>query len=257
MSALLKQERQRQIVAWLQRQKQVTVADLSRHFGTSEVTIRRDLHELAVAGQLVRAHRGALATEPAPPEPPVLQRVGIEASRKQRIAQAAAQLVGAGEAIFIGSGSTTRLLAAQLHTRANLTVVTNSLDIAMELSATGDQVTVVLTGGVLRKSELSVLGHIAEQSLLELRVDKVFMGMQAISLAAGMTTDHILEVRTTRQIIDMAPELVVVADSSKLGRTAAAFIAPASRIATLVTDASADAATVAELQRQGVYVVIA
>jgi DeoR/GlpR family transcriptional regulator of sugar metabolism len=257
MSALLKQERQRQIVAWLQRQKQVTVADLSRHFGTSEVTIRRDLQELAVAGQLVRAHRGALAAEPAPPEPPVLQRMGIEASRKQQIARAAAKLVGDGEAIFVGSGSTTKLLAAQLHARSNLTVVTNSLDIALELSVTGEEVTVVLTGGVLRKPELSVLGHITEQSLLELRVDKVFMGMQAISLAGGMTTAHVLEVRTARHIIAMAAELVVVADSSKLGRSAAAFIAPASRMATLVTDAGADVEIVAELQRAGVRIIIA
>jgi DeoR/GlpR family transcriptional regulator of sugar metabolism len=254
MERLLKEERQQHILELLQSQKRVTVPELSRHFGTSEVTIRRDLHELAVSGKLQRAHRGALEAAPAPPEPPVVQRMALAQEDKERIARGAAGLVGEAAAVFIGSGSTTTLLARQLLGRARLTVVTNALNIAADLAAAPGEITVVVTGGVLRGPELSVLGHIAEQSLQEVRVERVFMGAQALSLDGGWTTDHMPEVATTRRIIDMTRDLVVLADHTKLGRRAAAYIAPLKRIATLVTDVQADSVFVARARELGVRV---
>jgi DeoR/GlpR family transcriptional regulator of sugar metabolism len=236
----------------------VTVSELSQRFGTSEVTIRRDLQEMAASGQLIRAHRGALlAATPAPPEPPVVQRLGLEKSVKEQIAIAAAALVGDGESIFIGSGSTTLYLAQRLKDRKNLTVVTNSIAIAHELSSTDDAITVAVTGGVLRKAELSLLGYLAEMTLPELRVEKVFMGVQAINLENGWTTDHMPEVMTTRRICDMSKELIILADHSKLGTTAAAYLAPVSRLTTLVTDTQADPDFVREVEKLGVRVLLA
>jgi DeoR family transcriptional regulator of aga operon len=164
--------------------------------------------------------------------------------------------VANGESVFIGSGSTTAYVARHLVDREDLTVVTNALNIATEL-ATAAGVTVVVTGGLMRASELSLVGHITEQALREVRVDKVIMGMRAISLEAGMTNDYLPEVMTDRTIIEMAPELVVVADHTKFGTVASAYLAPIERITTLVTDSETDAETLARLQGMGIRVIVA
>jgi DeoR/GlpR family transcriptional regulator of sugar metabolism len=256
LNSLLKEERQRLILEALYESKKVTVQDLSRRFGTSKVTIRRDLQDLAATGLLQRAHRGAVVALPAPPEPPIIHRMVLEQSSKESIARAAAELVHDGDAIFIGSGSTTAYLARFLGERSNLTVVTNALNIATDLAANARNITIVMSGGVIRPDELSALGHIAELALAEVRVDKVFMGMQAISLEGGLTTDHLPEVTTTRKILSMAPELIVLADHTKFGRMAAAYIAPVERITTLVTDTATDRSIISQLERLGIKILV-
>jgi len=255
MAIILKEERQQLILESIQQEKKVTVTELSQRFGTSEVTIRRDLQELAASGLLLRTHRGALAVRKAPTEPPVVQRMHLDRTTKERISRQAARLVNDGDSIFIGSGSTTHFLAGSLSDKDNLTVFTNALSIAQELSTTHEEITVVLIGGVLRKSELSILGHIAELSLSEIRYDKVFMGMQALSIPDGLTTDHLPEVTTTRCIIENGRELIVLADHTKLGKTAAAYIAPIQVMHTLVTDELADPEIVRDLQNLGIQVI--
>ena len=256
MDNLLKEERQARILEALRDNKRVTVTDLSQRFGASEVTIRRDLAELAAEGRLIRAHRGALALAAAPPEPPVLQRLSLAPESKEAIAHAAAALVQDGDSIFIGSGSTMACFARCLLDRRRLTVITNALNIAAELSALESDLTVVVLGGVVRPAELSLLGHIAEQTLSEVRVNRVFMGVQALSIEGGWTTDHMPEVQTTRKILGMSAELIVLADHSKLGHIAAAFIAPITRLTTLITDAGADADFLDQLRARGVGVIV-
>ncbi len=257
MNSLLKEERQRLILEALQENKKVTVQELSQRFGTSEVTIRRDLQELASSGMLRRAHRGAILVTPAPPESPVMHRMTLEQHAKDSIARCAAGLVADGDSIFIGSGSTTAYLARHLASRKNLTVVTNALNIASDLALASEAITTVVTGGVVRADELSILGHITELTLNEMRVSKIFMGMQAISIEGGLTTDHMPEVATTRKILDMAPELIVLADYTKLNHMAAAFIYPVGRMTHLVTDSAADTQFLARLEGLGIHVLIA
>jgi DeoR/GlpR family transcriptional regulator of sugar metabolism len=256
MASLLKVERQQLILAAVKDERQATVAELSRRFDVSEVTIRRDLGELAAQGMLRRAHGGAVVAISAPPEPPVVQRMARAEHCKVCIGRAAAALVVDGDSVFIGSGSTTAHVARHLIDRRNLTVVTNALTIATELASAAD-VTVVVTGGLMRPSELSLVGHITEQALREVRVDKVILGMRAIGLDAGMTNDYLPEVMTDRTIIGMAPELIVVADHSKFGKVASAYVAPVTRITTLVTDSNIHPRTLAHLQEMGIQVVIA
>lgn len=256
MASPLKEERQQLIVEAVQSSRQVTVAELSTRFDVSEVTIRRDLRNLAAQGVLRRAHGGAIIASPAPPEPPVVQRMTQAENCKECIGRAAAALIPDGDSVFIGSGSTTAHVARCLVERKNLTVVTNALNVATELSG-AEGVTVVVTGGMMRPSELSLVGHIAEQSLREVRVDKIIMGMRAISLEAGMTNDYLPEVMTDRTIIEMAPELIVVADHTKFGKVASAYIAPVERITTLVTDSGADPEILAHLQEVGIQAIIA
>jgi DeoR family transcriptional regulator of aga operon len=256
MTIALKEERQQQILETLRDHRQVTVIDLSRRFDVSEVTIRRDLRELAGQGALRRAHGGAVAAVPAPPESPVVKRMIQAEHCKTCIGRAAAALVSDGDSVFIGSGSTTAHVARLLVGRKGLTVVTNALTVAAELAAAED-VTVVVTGGMLRASELSLVGHITEQALREVRVDKVILGMRAISLEEGMTNDFLPEVMTDRTIIEMAPDLIVVADHTKFGKVASAYIAPVERITMLVTDPEVDAKFVAHLEELGIRVIVA
>lgn len=256
MTVPLKEERQRLILEIVRDNQQATVSELSRRFDVSEVTIRRDLRELDERGGLRRAHGGAIVATPAPPEPPVVQRMTQAEHCKACIGRAAAALVSDGDSIFIGSGSTTAYVARHLVDRKDLTVVTNALNVATEL-ATAEGVTVVVTGGMMRASELSLIGHIAEQSLREVRIDKVIMGMRAISLEAGMTNDYLPEVMTDRTIIEMAPDLIVVADHTKFGKVASAYIAPVERITTLVTNSNTNPETLARLEEMGVRVIVA
>ena len=145
------------------------------------------------------------------PEPPVILRGSEMIEEKRRIGQAAASLIGDGETVFIGSGTTTLEVARCLIGRKNLTVATNALTVVNVL-AQDQGISVISTGGLLRRSELSFVGHIVQQSLNELRPNKVIIGMRSISLNEGMTNDYLREVSTDRIIIRSAPEVIVVAD---------------------------------------------
>jgi DeoR/GlpR family transcriptional regulator of sugar metabolism len=252
----MKEERQQMILEALQNSRKVTVSHLSDLFGASQVTIRRDLNELARSGKLRRTHRGALLVAPGPPQPPVVQRMVQATELKEAIGRAAARLINDGESVFFSSGSTIVYVARHLAEHKNLTVVTNAINVAMEL-ATNENFTVVMMGGMLRRSELSLSGHIAELCLKEIRVDKVIMGMAAISLEAVLTNDYLPEVMTDRAIIQMAPELIIVADHTKFGMVQSAYLAPVERINTLVTDAGANPEVLSDFRKLGIRVIVA
>jgi DeoR/GlpR family transcriptional regulator of sugar metabolism len=118
---------------------------------------------------------------------------------------------------------------------ANLTVITNALNVANEL-VSRNEITVVLVGGSLRASELSLIGHITEQALKELRVDKLFLGMRAVSLEDGLTNDYLPEITTDRAILAMAAEVILVADNTKFGRVSTSRVAPITAVNVVVTN---------------------
>ncbi len=248
-------ERHQQIEQLIRANGRATVEELSARFGVSPATIRRDLERLAGAGLLQRAHGGAVALERAAPEPPVASRAGERADEKQRIGRAAAALIGAGETIFLGSGSTTLAVARHLHGTRGLKVITNALTIANELAGS-PEISLIITGGLLRSSEQSMLGHLAEQALRQLRADKAVIGIRAISAAEGLTSDYGAETSADRAILACAPQLLLVADHSKLGRVANVVLAPASAVHTLVTGGQAPDDQLGELRRLGVRVVL-
>lgn len=253
---MLREERKRKISQFIKENKKATVAELSKLFGVSESTIRRDLEELDEQGVIQRAHGGAVVVERAAPEPPIIQRMAENEEEKRRIGRAAAELVRDGETIFLGSGTTTMEVARNLVDRNNLTVITNALNIA-NLFAGKSNITVIVVGGLLRHSELSMIGHITEQVLKELHADKVIMGMRAISAQDGLTNDYLPETMTDRAIINLAPEVIVVADHSKFGKVSTALVAPISSIHKIVTDSGAPAEQVEALRQAGVEVIIA
>jgi DeoR/GlpR family transcriptional regulator of sugar metabolism len=235
MSAFVSgKDRQQQIAQLVERQQRISVADLCELFSISEATARRDLEALAQQGKVDRVHGGAISISNAPPELPILDREREENEAKRQIGQAASGLIQEDETIFLGSGTTVLELARILKTRKGLTIITNSLPVLNQLSGTEN--TIVCLGGMLRPTELSFIGHITEQSLAEVRADKVFIGTRGISLEHGLTNDYLPETLTDRAILRAGKEIIVLADHVKFGRVATAMLAPVESVNTIITD---------------------
>ena len=241
-------ERQHKILQILEKSPGVRVSDLSASLGVSQATVRRDLDRLSEVGQIQRIHGGAILTEQVRLQAPVIQRIAQNYDEKRRIGRLAATLVHESDTVFIGSGSTTQEVVRNLAGRQNITVITNAMPVINQLAQEAG-ITLIGTGGFLRSSELSFIGHLTEQVLRELRPQKVIMGIQAISLSEGLTNDYLPEVSTDRVIIQSAPEVILVADHTKFGRVCAALVAPITAIHTLVTDSGIEASTLASLRQ--------
>ncbi len=253
---MLKEERHREIVRIIEADGRATVADLARHLGVAQMTVRRDLDELDAQWLVRRVHGGALRSERRNvSEPPVLERVREQAAAKRRIASAVAGMIREGETIFLGSGSTTLAVAEALAGRSNLTIVTNALTVAEALAA-NPSITVVVVGGFLRHSELSLIGHLAEAALRDIQVSKVVMGIAGIDVEFGLSSEHLQELLTDRAILQISDTVIIVADHTKFGRKAASRTAPVGAATMIVTDSEAPTDIVAELRRAGVQVVL-
>jgi DeoR family transcriptional regulator of aga operon len=178
---MLREERHRLIRKHIEEFEQATVSELSAMFDVSEATIRRDLEELDGRGWVRRAHGGAVRVERADQEPPLLDRLTEQAHEKQRIGRAAAGLIEDGDIVFLSSGTTVLEVAYHLRGKRNLTVMTNSLSVVNELATNATDATIIVLGGSLRPSEMSLIGHITDQNLRELRANKLIMGMRSSS----------------------------------------------------------------------------
>lgn len=253
----LKTERLRQIEQVIDDRLQATVSDLARRFGVTEMTIRRDLSELDAQGVVQRIHGGAISTKRQrnSVEPPMLDRMGEQRIEKQRIAQAVAGMVTDGQTIFLGSGTTALAVAQALSGRGNLTVITNSLTVANALVESPD-ITVVVVGGFLRRSELSLIGHFAETAMRDVRVDMVIMGIRGIDPKYGLTSDHLQELMTDRAILALSDRVIIVADHTKFGHQSAGRTAPVTAATTIVTDTEAPAEIVRALRDLGLEVIL-
>ena len=238
-----------------QENRRFTIPELAEKFTVSEITIRRDLNQFKQRGLIEKAYGGTIAIS-VDNDIPIIRRLDENREYKERIAKTAAQLIGNNTSIFVGSGSTTAYLARYLVKRENITVVTNAINLSSEL-AKGKEITVVVVGGVLRPSELSLIGHITEQSLEEINVSKVFMGMAAISVEAGLTNYYLPEVRTDRKLFDLSSETIILADHTKFGKVASAYVAPIEKITTIITDDETDPKIIEAIRRLGVKVIIA
>jgi DeoR/GlpR family transcriptional regulator of sugar metabolism len=234
----------------------VSVRELSAHFSVSEATIRRDLEQLDSLGWVKRDHGGAVRADAQRAEPPVLQRIAVQAGEKERIGQLAASLIKDGETIFIGSGTTTLAVARNLEGVEHLTVITNALNIANQLlHRTG--ISLIVIGGQVRDSEFSLIGPLTEQALKDLRADKVFLGIRSVNITEGLTNDHLSELTTDRAIIGITTELILVADHTKLGTVSTSRVAPVTAVDILVTDTGAPPEMVRQFEDLGVRVLLA
>ncbi len=230
----------------------VGVAELCQELGVSAATIRRDLQFLETQRLLARTHGGAVA-QGVLYELPLRYKSARHQEEKRRIARAAAERVSDGTAIGLTGGTTTTEVARALVDRQRLTVVTNALNIASEL-AVRPNLKLVVTGGIARAESYELVGPLAEASLAGLNLDVVFLGVDGIAPEPGLTTHHEIEAHTNLALIDRARRVVVVADSSKIGKVAFARICEIERVDELITDEAADLSVLATLTDAGVQV---
>jgi DeoR family transcriptional regulator of aga operon len=246
-----KTERFGRILELLARDGTVTVTDLATELGVSEATVRRDLQALGEQRLLERSHGGAVAHGTAH-ELPVRYRTG-RSDEKRRIARAATELVTDGVAIAFTGGTTTTEVARMLAARQDLTVVTNALNIAVEL-AVRPNLKLIVTGGVARSASYELVGSLADATLRGLFVDLAFVGVDGVDAERGLTTQNEVEATTNRALMARAKRTVVVADATKLGRVAFAQIAGIESADQLITNTGANPEQVERLRGAGLAV---
>jgi DeoR family transcriptional regulator of aga operon len=247
-------DRLSRIVEQISTNGSVGVGDLADTLGVSAATVRRDLQLLEEQRLLARTHGGAVA-HGVLYELPLRYRSARRQEEKARIAKAAAQRVADGSAIGMTGGTTTTEVARALSDRRQLTVVTNSLNIASEL-AVRPNLKLVVTGGVARAESYELVGPLAEAALASFNLDVVLVGVDGISVAAGLTTHHDVEAHTNRALIARARRVVVVTDSSKIGQVAFARICDLESVDEVISDTGADDEEVGRLREAGVEVTL-
>jgi DeoR family transcriptional regulator, aga operon transcriptional repressor len=258
ISRLLLEERRRKILERLNEMERVTVEDMSTYFGISAVTIRSDLDALADAGALLRTHGGAIKRLNPLHDYPLNVREGVHRNEKVRIGQAAARLIQDGQTIILDSGTTTVEIARQIKflNLKSLNIITNALNIAMELSSLPN-VQLILIGGMLRPLSYALVGPQAEQAMRELTADHLFLGAYAMDFEVGLTTPDLLEAKLDNLMLQVSREVTAVVDSSKFGQRSLSLVARPECLHRLITDTKADPQVVAQLQSRNIKVVLA
>ena len=248
---MLARERQSFILERLRERGAVRVSDLTRMLAVSDMTVRRDLDLLERQGLLDKVHGGATAPgRPSTDEPGFEAKSARERREKDAIATLAAEMVRPGSAVGLSAGTTTWTLAHRLREVSDLTVVTNSVQIATVFYASPrpDQ-TIVLTGGVRTPSD-ALVGPIADATLRSLNLDIVFLGVHGMDSRTGFTSPNLLEAETSRALARSARRLAVVADRTKWGVVGISTIAALAEADVLVTDSGIDPGALAELTEQ-------
>ena len=248
-------ERQRQIVEIVDDRGVIRVNELSERFAVSVMTIRRDLMALEERGLLNRSHGGAVSRRRFQREPYFDQKDRRNRREKTAIAQAAAALVEAGETILVNSGSTTLEFLRALPP-IELRVVTSNAGALTALDS--PTIECIVIGGVYRRRSNSFVGGLAVQALSQVFASKAFIGVDGLSFDAGLTTPHHQEAEIAREMIRRTRgEVVVLADSSKIGGVSPFVTAPLDVVDVVVTDSGLSEEYLAMFEERGIRVVIA
>ncbi|TDC01445.1 DeoR/GlpR transcriptional regulator [Nonomuraea longispora] len=245
------------ILELLSQEGRLSVEEASQALDVSTATIRRDFDQLAQQQMLMRTRGGAVA-QSVSYDLPLRYKTARHAGEKQRIAAAAAEFVTPGGVVGLNGGTTTSELARTLATAPALengfTIVTNALNIAAELTVR-QHVKIVVTGGVARQQSYELIGPLATGVLEQVTLDVAFLGVDALDIELGASAHHEGEASVNNLLISRAAQVVVVADSSKVGKRAFSRICPIGQIDTLVTDAQLSDDLAGELTDAGVKVV--
>ena len=251
-------ERRSKIARRLAEEHTVNVGDLAIEMGVSGMTVRRDLAELERVGFARRVYGGAVHEAQRSFEPAVMVRYSEYAAEKRRVARAAIRLLRPGDSVAIDVGSTMMYLAEALRDAVDLRliVVTPSMTIGRELSENPSYM-VVVTGGVVRRGELSLTGDLAITAFRQFHVDRLFLSVAGLEEESGLTEYNIEDASVKRAMIASANQVVVLADRTKFGRTALCTVGPLENMDVLVTDVAPPAGLKAVLERNGTQLIIA
>jgi DeoR family fructose operon transcriptional repressor len=251
---LLQPERLERIRELLEQKNTVKVSQLSRLCKVSENTIRRDLVELENQG-FCRRSKGGATKRPVSEHTSFEKRHGILSDCKHTIARKAAGLVTSGHTVIIDSGTTAACLAEQLAGSSHITVITASLAAANILSGKSD-ITLIMPGGILNPLSGSLTGTPAEQFFSSIHADILFLAVKAISAESGLTDHNIAETSVKQSMIRCSRKVVILADHSKIGRSALSWIADTDAADMLITDSKSDPTQLEEFRKLGIEVII-
>jgi DeoR family transcriptional regulator of aga operon len=246
--------RQSRITALVEDQGFVRVADLATRFGVSTVTVRSDLQTLETHGRLHRIRGGAVPRGMLRSEQPFEVAARDLADEKAAIGRYAASLVADGDTVLLDVGTTTTAVAEALVARTELrelTVVTSGLKVALTLERAWPRISVVVTGGTLRRLQHSLVNPFGTLMLERLNASVAFIGCNGVDAQGGVTNINLPEAEVKRAMLLSARRPIVVADATKLGEVEVAKVCDLAEVSMLVTDGSADPTVVAEILAAG------
>lgn len=245
-------EREQTIIDILVQKGSVSVAELRDELLVSEVTIRSYLSNLEQMGFLNRVHGGAVPAI----HPHIFQRQNVKVNEKTLIAEKASSLVQNGDAVMIEAGTTTSFIPRYWQSKRDIVLVTNSI-LAFSVARANPSVKITLTGGEFCNSTESFVGSIAIKTIKLFNVKYAFVGTDGFSLKSGITT-HLVEGGDIITVMrEQAEKVVLLADSSKYGKTGIVSILPLNKIDIIITDSGIDSLAVKEMEEQNIKVIIA
>jgi DeoR family transcriptional regulator, aga operon transcriptional repressor len=250
-------QRRKMILQLLADKGEVYVRELSKYFKVSEVTIRNDLEQLEQKNMLLRARGGAIRLESnVGVDQHLSEKTRLNYQKKARIGKKAASLIQGNDTIIVDSGTTTAELVKNLPNDKELTVITNAINIANHLLGKPN-VSIIMLGGYLRKNSFSLIGPLAESSMKNFFVDKVFLGVDGFDTKIGIYTPNIEEAYLNQMMINNSREVILLADSTKFKRKSLTFICALDRIDTVITDDGISPEDRKRMEDSGVRVIVA
>ena len=251
---LSQSERMQHVLRLLETRDYVQVAELAQTFAVSEVTVRSDLTELARQGLVARIRGGVRALQQGQSEVGFDLRLRLEVEKKRAIARAAAAMVNEGEAVAVDASTTGYYLALELRAKREIVVVTNGLLVATAL-ADAPGITVLVTGGMLRLSAMSLVGDLGADVLRTTRINKGFLGARGLSLSRGLMDLNPDEVRIKQEMADACEQVYGIFDGTKWHRSALLAFVQVEDLTGVITDSSAPSAEVEAWRAAGVDVI--
>lgn len=245
--------RRQRIHSIVEARRAVRLDELSLAVAVSQATVRRDLDELEAEGLVRRVHGGVVAVDERPAEPHFEVKAAEAADEKDRIAARAVALLAPGDTVYLDSGSTVLAAARLLHGWDQLTVVTNSLPVITELTDRGPRLFVI--GGEFRARSQALVGPLSRFTLENIHVNRAFIGSYAVSLEDGLTTTDPAEAFTKELALQRATQVVLLADSRKMGRHSFVHAGRMDAVNVLVTDTGIDDRLVRSLKKRGITVI--
>lgn len=228
-------ERRNMIISILQKESRVVVADLSKEFRVTEETIRRDLEKLEKEGFAKKTYGGAIINDSLNIDLPYVVRKKANIENKQYIAELAKGLIQDGDHIMLDASSTAVYIAKSLKDKKNITLITNSIEILIELSDRSGW-KILSTGGMMKEGSLSLVGHQAERMLQSFHVDKAVISCKGIDADYGFTDSNELEAQIKKRMLESAATKILAVDQSKFDKISFTKIGDLSDADILVTD---------------------
>lgn len=246
-------QRRDRIRAIVESRRAARLDELSLALGVSQATVRRDLDELEAEGRVRRVHGGVVAVDGRPGEPHFEVKAAEAADEKERIAARAVAMLAPEDTVYLDSGSTVLAAARLLRGWDRLTVVTNSLPAIVELAGRGPRLIVI--GGEFRATSQALVGPLSQYLLETVHVDRAFIGSYAVSLEDGLTTTDPAEAFTKKLALERATQVVLLADSRKMGAHSFVHAGSLDLVDVLVTDTGIDERIARSLERRGITVI--